>query len=410
MKEKRTKLKDRILSNDIRFSGVLSYRHIRIIAWFFLIVSQIAVVMRMNVAIKPESSAQLNTWINVLSFFSNFPLPLFLLANLSVILRKRNSYKQLLLYYGGLALLIYFFANFVVFHYGFRSILAVNSNATWATAARVFGTLLPLMKGNAYNINIFIDLFLCALIFFFLNYRPVKHFRDKNIIWFRLMVIIPILYEIGTIVIKYQVSIELYNIPSYVFFLLPSKPVFTFVAVLIIMLIFKIGERQFNKRHKEDISFEEHLLTKAHSLKMSIIIAVVFLIIGVLDLITYLVISSSMSKLIADEAALSQQLFAIDKIGVGNALSLIFITPLIMLFSYSKEHKNTLVDKIIPAVGIALLIFVYVEGTFEITVNGLESFLNVINSYIDGQGEQEENSASFVNILLQINQQIRSIL
>ena len=45
---------------------------------------------------------------------------------------------------------------------------------------------------------------------------------------------------------------------------------------------------------------------------------------------------------------------------------MILIIPIIIFFDYKKTYKNKIVDIAIPVAGIALLIFIYFEGLFDI--------------------------------------------
>lgn len=44
-----------------------------------------------------------------------------------------------------------------------------------------------------FNINLFIDLFMCTLFMFFLDYVPEKHFQGKKLRIFRAMALIPVI-------------------------------------------------------------------------------------------------------------------------------------------------------------------------------------------------------------------------
>jgi hypothetical protein len=44
----------------------------------------------------------------------------------------------------------------------------------------------------------------------------------------------------------------------------------------------------------------------------------------------------------------------------------ILIIPLLLLFSYTRKHKETLIDAMIPLAGIALIIMIYLEGGYEL--------------------------------------------
>ena len=176
MAEKKIKLRDRTLKNDIKFKGPLSYRELRIIGWAFIVLAQIAVILNLNTKINPANGIYLNGWANFFQGLSYFSLPLFLVANMACIIQRRDNFKNMLLFYGGAALGMYLLGNFVVFHYG-RGLMNSISPTTWGEAADLFGLLLPALGKNGYVFNIFIDLFLCSLMYFFLYYQPKKYFK-----------------------------------------------------------------------------------------------------------------------------------------------------------------------------------------------------------------------------------------
>ena len=53
------------------------------------------------------------------------------------------------------------------------------------------------------------------------------------------------------------------------------------------------------------------------------------------------------------------------KIGFGASAPLIFMAPLVLLFSYTRTHKNRVFDAGIPFVGVVLIIFVYLESFYQ---------------------------------------------
>ncbi len=40
--------------------------------------------------------------------------------------------------------------------------------------------------------------------------------------------------------------------------------------------------------------------------------------------------------------------------------------PFILLFSYTKAHKNHLFDVLLPLIGLGLIFLVYVKGSFQV--------------------------------------------
>ena len=113
-KTKRIRLNDRTLDNDIKYKGFLSYRHLRIIGWLCLAAAQLSTIFALASLIDPSFGQSFQNIKTILSFVGALPVPLFLLANFSNILRKKNDYRSLFILYGGGALGMYLFANFIV--------------------------------------------------------------------------------------------------------------------------------------------------------------------------------------------------------------------------------------------------------------------------------------------------------
>jgi len=384
-KAARIRLKDRTLENDIKYRAPLSYRYLRIIAWICLIIAQIGMVAKLNIRIVPGSEAQIGWVKDMGEIFATFPLPLFLLANFAVMYQKRDSWKKLIMFYGGVALGLYIVGNLVIIHYGYGFVNAF-APIKFMDMAKAFGIILFDLGKTGLVFNIFIDLFLCALVFYFLNYNP-KKFEGKKIYIFRSFVLIPILYEVASILIKYFVSFGQMDLPFFAFFLLTSKPPLMFAAIIALFVILKIEELRKKKKYHNNDFVKEHRKTNAHSLRFSIIIAITFFISGIIDLIIYSSTSLALtSKFFADvediDVASHLALYVISHLGLGDASTLLLVAPLTLLFSYTKVHKNKKIDPLIPVVGIALILFVYVEGIFQIVVVNVAKVVQAIKDIL----------------------------
>ena len=110
---------------------------------------------------------------------------------------------------------------------------------------------------------------------------------------------------------------------------------------------------------------------------------------------------------VAQEAAiieLNYRIEALLNVGIGSSLMLIFISPLALLFSYTKTHKNPKIDKFIPIIGIALMVFTVLEGLFDVMTAYLPKVIEKINGAVDGSGGTEPAiietiSSGFRNII-----------
>ena len=392
-KSKKLKLKYRTTKNDIRYRGPLSYRSVRIIAWIFLIISQLSVLMKFAMKVSPDLVTSLNGPMQVFEFARTFPVPLFLLANFAFILQGKADFRKLLFFYGGVALVLYIAGIVLMSHFVMGFVYGVDpSTFDFANYNLVFGTaFVSIGNPSLYSLNIFIDLFLCALTYFFIHYHPKKYIQNKKLIFFRLMAFIPILYELGSIFIKYMTITGRMQIPYFVFFALTAKPPFMFVAFILIILVMKIQELSFIKRFKGEEALDDHLRTNAHSLKVSITIFWVFIASALLDLVALLAYAIGYTAIYSttEEEALNNLYAAIAygyNIGLGESASLLLVAPIALLFSYSKKPKHPEYDKFIPIVAILIIIVVYIEGTFRILTYRFTQFVDWLSNLLHGGG------------------------
>ena len=392
-KTKKIKLRDRLIDNDIKYRGPLSYRYLRIFGWVFLILGSIATIMKFNMRLVPESTAALTPGFNFFNYFSDLPLPLFLIANFAAIMQKKDNMKRLLIFYGGVAALLYLVANIIVIHYyhGIANALVPGTPVNYT--CYVVGHGLAGSGRSAYTFNIFIDLFLCSISFFFINYTPTKIFKGKWIIAFRLLVLIPIAYEISTLVIKYYMTMDLLMVPSYFFFLLPGKPPFMFFAFVVLIVLLKIIEVRHKKKYGEE-HFIEHSKTNAYSLRVAIRTSIVFAIMSILDLIVSvitiaLILEFNGIKDITQDAVFLG-LLIVQNMGLIGGVVLMSTIPFILLFDFQKTHKNKLIDTVIPIVGVGLVVFTYVEGIFEVFAVNLQTIMGRVFGPKGGEEEPQQ--------------------
>ena len=76
-------------------------------------------------------------------------------------------------------------------------------------------------------------------------------------------------------------------------------------------------------------------------------------------------------------------------VGFGGSVYLIYLAPLVLLFSYTRKPKYRLVDMLIPVAGIALILIVYIEGIHQLLgylpvgkIN-LEELKDMVTNYVE---------------------------
>lgn len=200
--------------NDIKFRGPLSYRHLRIIAWVFLAIAQIGLLLKFNITLGKDP-ALFGRWPSFLSGFSSLMSPLFLIAAFSVVINAKDGYRRLIILYVGLSLMIFALFALVYLHY---IVGTVALTMGYAAAFQNMEILFHAITSNGFlAFNIFIDLLLCTLVTFFINYQPKKYFQGKKIYIFRALVALPLLYEIASIGLKIASSFNKISLPVLVY-------------------------------------------------------------------------------------------------------------------------------------------------------------------------------------------------
>ena len=386
------------LENDITYEAPLSYRHLRIIAWAFFVIATIGTVLGIGVQVNPH----LATYDSLASVFKSgqtIVSSLFLIAIFAVVLNAKDGYKRLILMYGGLTLLVYVAFVIVYQHYIVGLVGALLGDQ--AAANSFVDKFLDVVAKDGYlTFNIFIGLFLCTLVTFFINYHPKKYFQGKKHIIFRLFALLPIIYEIGMIIVKSCAHQGIFTMSPFVYPLLPTKAPIAFIVFIVMALFIKGEQRRYLQGGKTIKDYHEFQKTNVHRLRFSFSLAIVILIASIVDILvvllsglfTAMISTGSEEEIIMAVANNSSMLYAI---GFGKTFPMIFIIPLVLFFDYRKTYKDKLPDMIIPAVGIALVALTFLEGGFEVAKYAI--IVSKESKPSGGEGDSLDSVARAIN-------------
>lgn len=358
-KKTRRKLHEIPLDQDMKYRGPLSHRHLKIAGWLCIAISQVFVLITFFNNLKPGAVALSTPVTLILSLISSLVVPLFLLANFSLILDSDKGYKRLLLVNGLAAAGIAAVFIFLYLRYGIGLLVRLlgDKGAAVQSLNQFFSSV---TASGKMGFNVFLDFFLCTLFMLFLNYRPSRFFSGKRIKIFRAFALFPLLYEAASLVLKYLAARKVLILPVIVFPFLTVKPPLLFVVFVVLAIFIKNRERRFCKNGRTHQEYLQFLKTNRNSLHFSIFTAIVFLIAGVIDLILFGILLFLQTKGSAQTAEI------INSLGFGNgSTGLILLAPFVLLFSYTRKYKNSLPDLVIPIVGVLLVIFVYLEGIYQ---------------------------------------------
>ena len=390
---KSRKLHEVSLTEDTRYQGPLSYQGFQVLGWLCLVL--LVAKSMMNLAVNADKSleADLDMPIQILDFFSSLSLPFLLIANFARILHNAEGYKVQMLRNGGGALGILLASLFLYKRYAVGFVDLAIGNAGVAEM-RLMDIVRTILTDHFIAFNIFIDLFLCTLFMYFLNARPKRVFTGKKVIIFRMMAILPVAYEIASMVLKGLAFYGTVELPFWSFPLLTVKPPMTFVVFMILAIHMKARERRFCKHGRSLEEYQAFLKTNRNSRHFSVFLCILLIVTAIVDVVS-LVLQAAFAAGVnntVEEEELIRFLSAGEAMGFGKAVPQLFMAPLVLLFSYSREPRlDKRFSTVIPMIGIALMGLVVLEGSYQAAAALAE------RHHITELGWFDENPSEFVS-------------
>ena len=377
--------------NDIKFRGPFTYRHLRVMGWLFLLLGQLAIVFGTATSMKLADFAAASA---VLQSFAALAPSLFLIAAFSQVLVAKDGYRNLFILYGGGSIGIFALFTLIYFHF-IEGIFGALGDASLGAG------LMQIANQNGYfTINIFIDLILCALLTAFLNYRPVKFFQGKKLIIFRLFAILPIAYEIVSIVLKTLSAESIIALHPIVFPLLTTKPPMAFFIFVAVAFFTKNRERHFLKHGKtyEDYRrFMDSNVNRAHFSSFFILMIILACAVDLLAVIIVVLVKNSQFQALGITDPETLDYFITDlvngilAVGFGKTLPMLLLIPIIIFYDYRRTFNNKIVDILIPVGGILLIMILYIEGMFQV------ARLAIIKAVEESKQEPKDYAAMLFN-------------
>ena len=370
---RRKKLSEVSLEHDIRYRGPLSYRHLRMFGWLCIVIAQVSLLLTLGGNISDQLQEQTMTLQTVLSVVASMSVPFLLLANYALILDTSDGYKRQFTIHIAAAALIVVLSLFILNRYAVGTVAVLTGSRQ--TAIEQINLAVHSTKSGSVSFNLFIDLLLCTLFMYCLNARPKRFFQGKKIRILRAMAVLPVLYEAASIALRILAAQDKIVLDYNIFPFLTTKPPMMFLVFLVLAFFIKYRERLFCKNGRTHAEYDLFLKTRRNSLQFSVFTAIVFAVAGVLD---SMILGFLANALLAHQSANGDLIFKMLDLGIGGAGILLPMAPVVLLFSYTRTHKNQLMDYLIPVMGVLLSIFVYLEGAYQAVQripNFLEGFL-----------------------------------
>ena len=358
-KTPRRKWHERIGEKDIRYRGPLNYQHFQILGWLCIVASQALLVLNLGAKLGklPASYAGLTEPLTYMSWLS---LPFLLIANFAQIMNGQKSYRILLIKNFCAAGAIWGIYAFFLNRYVIGTIDVINDGTI--TSVEALSQIME--KANPTGVlcfNIFIDLFLCTLVMFFLNYKPTRIFREKSRFIFRSFALLPVAYEVGCIVLKVLASRKEITISPFFYPLFTVKPTMTFVLFIVLALYIKTRELRFRRHGKTHEEYKSFLNTNKNSWDFSRFLAIALVVTALVDLAIFFIVTVRETSGMTEEVMNTYYPTAVI-MGFGDSAALILLAPLVLLFSYTRKPKNAMVGLLVPVSSFALIMLLYLEA------------------------------------------------
>ena len=352
--KRRAKLRHKYIEGpDAKFKQPLTYRYLRALAWLFILVAQLVIIFKL--ANKINTTPVFNEpTITALSAIGALATPLFLIATFSIILNGSKTFKSMLIIYGAGYVGLGLVGIFAYYHYINPLFMLIMEDTTG------MDTLMGDLVGQKIQFNVFADLFALTVVSFFLNYTPKKYFQGKKLYIFRFMVLIPLLLLAGGYIVKIFTKMDGFSIPFWAYIFLPTKSPVVHMLFLCVSLWVKNRKKLFMKIGGTEEQYKVYLKSNRNSIDFSKQLSILILVFVVIDFFLFIFVSALYLGNMAPEVQQTQEglLYAMsnaNSIGLGEAMSLLLIVPVIMLFSYTKTHKNKKIDTLMPAAAIGVI-------------------------------------------------------
>ena len=342
--------------DDIRYQGPFSYRAFQILGWLCLLLSVAVAIFAMMK--NPEAGAGQGMAWRLISGVARMPALLLLIAGISRIMRDRGEYKQQLLTYLGLAGIVAACAGIIYQHTVLAALdrLFVEPEMVLPKLEEAFANF----SGSGFlAFNVFIDIFLCILIFFFVNVRPRHIFTGKWVLILRAYAALPVIYALICMWLKYQATSKNIVLPFWCFPILTTRPVTVYGLFLFLAIYIKKKETIFCDHGHTLKECRESLETRRNSLRFGIILAITMAVLAIMDNLLQYGAAQLLFKRMApaDVNALAWGLQAAKNIGFGgDSIAMLILAPFMLLYSFNRVPRWRIISILAPVVAIVLIV------------------------------------------------------
>ncbi|MGN1227994.1 MAG: hypothetical protein ACI4TX_05075 [Christensenellales bacterium] len=325
---------------DIKFRGFLSARAMRILGYSLIVLTQFFVIIY-----SLSETISLPKWLIDIAgnyeYIAPLSLPILSFAFFSMIISSRENIKQCILRYFIASILIYLAIILLFDRYliGFMSVISEDYES-----ARIYAEAFVMgLFGSFINYNIFVDLFLFAIFFYFLICKPKCIKTKYSLFLFRTLSFIPVIVVVLTFILYALHNFEIITLPLEVLPILPCRSICIYLIYFTIVIAMKIRQIRMEKHNITAEQYKSYLYSNRNSLRFSVFSSIVIIVVCLFDFILSLLLPNA-------------ELF-----GIGVSYSMMFVVPIILCFSYTRQPKTQMLDNVFRGIFILVYILMYLE-------------------------------------------------
>ena len=347
--------------DDIRYLGPFSCRTFEILGWLCVALSVAVVVLAIITSVSSKAGAGQDIPRRILPYATQMSALFLIIAGISRGMRSSEEYKQQLLTYLGVAGIVAAGTALI-----FQRTVMTAINRLFLDPKQA----LPMVEKTFSDFsgidfiafNVFIDIFLCILLFYFVNVRPKRLFTGKWTLLLRACAVLPVAYAAVCMWLKYQAVCKDKLLPFRYYPLLTVKPVTTYGLFLFLAIYVKRKEIQYCRDGRTISQCQASLRTRRNSLRFGIVLAIALAVTAIVDNLLQYSAAQLLLKPFApaNGDALAWSLRAARRIGFGGDSPILLISaPFMLLYSFNRVPKWRIFSVLAPLLAIGLVILLW---------------------------------------------------
>ncbi len=311
------------------------------------------------------------SWPEVKNLFSlSRVVTIFLLIGLfSTLVQERKSIKRIIITYAVYTFLFYLFELIGYYFFLFPIVESFGESYMLDETTIYLAEIgISSLMGIFANFNIFIDLLVCTLFFFFVVYTPKKGVFSRHRKVFRSFALIPVLYLVLSVVLSYLGKIKI-EIPIPILALFSSKGIYAHVFFWIITIYYKFRRKIYNNNpYTYGLEFKQYIRTNSSKFDFALVMGLIMLVICLFE------------NIFKDLTV--AKVFNFSMLSLGRGVYLYCFVFILLFFDFTKKPRFKFFNVlyVIYYLILAFLLFAFYLVIIDYVMNVLKIVSNAITA------------------------------